>query len=275
MPTVPVRDLMMYYEEAGSGPPLVLIMGLGGHLQGWALQVPALSQHFRVVTFDNRGAGRTSAPDRPCSIAGMAEDTLSLMDRLGIQKTSVLGFSLGGLIAQELALAHPDRVEKLILVASAAHYDGYSRALVRALLDARRSNLSREQFTRLMSTVLYSAALFDNTQRYEQAIVNSLNDPYAQLDHAFARQVEAALAFDSRDRLANLKQPVLVLHGVEDTLVRQAAAEELGKLIPGATVRILPGSHAGCIEFAAEYNEAIVEFLGAGAKRPAGATARG
>src|SRR3990172_9311716 len=115
MPTAPVRDLMMYYEEAGSGEPLVLIMGLGGDLQGWAFQAPVLAQHFRVITFDNRGAGRTSAPDRPSSIAAMADDTAGLMDYLGIQKAHVLGFSMGGYIAQELALSRPDRVDQLIL----------------------------------------------------------------------------------------------------------------------------------------------------------------
>lgn len=271
MPSAPIRDISIYYEECGGGPPLVLIMGTGGHSGGWALQVPTLSQHFRVITFDNRGAGRTSAPDRPYSIAAMAEDTAALMDHLAIQKAHVLGFSMGGLIAQELALAHPDRVDRMILVGSAARYDGYSRSLIAGLRDIRRSNLSQEQFTRLMATFLYSASLFENGPRYEQAIRNALSDPYVQLDHAFIRQCDAALAFDSRDRLANLKQPVLVLHGSEDTMVRGAAAEELGKLLPNATVRVLSGGHAGIVEFAAEYNAAILEFLGAGPKPPPGA----
>ncbi|MGH7754213.1 MAG: alpha/beta fold hydrolase, partial [Gemmatimonadales bacterium] len=151
MPTAPVRDILTYYEEAGSGDPLILIMGFTGDLQGWALQVPALAKHYRVITIDNRGAGRTSAPDRPYTIAGMAEDVAAVMDRLGVAKAHVLGYSMGGYIAQSLALAHPGKVDKLILLSTGPSVDGYGRSVVRSMMDVRRSNLSREQFVRFMA----------------------------------------------------------------------------------------------------------------------------
>jgi len=162
MPYAPIRDILTYYEEAGSGDPLVLIMGLGGDLQAWALQVPALARQFRVITFDNRGAGRTSAPDKPYSIDGMADDLAALLDSLKIDKANLLGFSMGGFIAQEFALKYPKRVEKLILLASACSIDGYTANVVRSWVDVRRSSMSREQTVRLTASWLYSPELLDD-----------------------------------------------------------------------------------------------------------------
>ncbi len=269
MPTAPVRDIITYYEEAGNGDPLVLIMGLGGDMQAWAFQMRDLSKHFRVIAFDNRGAGRTSAPDRPCSIAGMAEDTLALMDHLGIGKAHVLGFSMGGYIAQELALAHPERVDKLILLATAPGIDGYGRNLVRSWMDVRRSNLSREQIVRLTAAWLYGPELMDDPARFERSIQNSLNNPYAQQDHAFIRQAQAVLAFDAADRLGKLAQQTLVVCGKDDILVPARNSRKLAGLIPNAKLVELPGGHVGCIEYPAEYNAAFLEFLGVGAKAAA------
>ena len=100
MPKAPVSDIVTYYEEAGSGDALVLLTGLGADLQSWALTAPALAKQFHVVMPDNRGAGRTSAPDRPYAIAQMAGDVVALLDRLGIEKANLVGFSMGGLEAQ-------------------------------------------------------------------------------------------------------------------------------------------------------------------------------
>ncbi|HNO65923.1 MAG TPA: alpha/beta hydrolase, partial [Tepidiformaceae bacterium] len=145
MPYVPTRDIITYYEEAGSGRPLVLIRGLGSDLQAWSLQVPELAKHFRVITYDNRGAGRTGAPDKPYTIAGMADDLAALLDALDIPTACILGYSMGGMIAQEFALKHPARVEKLILLGTSAGLDGYSREVIRNFVSVRRSNMSREQ----------------------------------------------------------------------------------------------------------------------------------
>jgi 3-oxoadipate enol-lactonase len=263
MPTAPIRDIVTYYEEAGSGDPLIMIMGITGDLQGWAFQVPALAKHFRVITFDNRGAGRTSAPDRPYSIAGMAEDVAGLMDRLGIAKAHILGYSMGGYIAQSLALAHPDKVDKLILLSTAPNVDGYGRAVVRSLIDVRRSNLSREQFLRVMAPWLYSADLLDDADRLERSILNGVNNPYAQQDHAFLRQAAAILDWDIDGRHGDITQQALVACGTEDILVPARNSEKLAQALPNATLKLLSGAHVGMIEYANEYNAAFVEFLGA------------
>lgn len=263
MPNAATRDIITYYEEAGSGEPLVLVMGISGDLQGWALQVPALSKHFRVITYDNRGAGRTNAPDKPYSIAGMADDLAALLDEIGVAKTNVLGFSMGGYIAQEFALKYPTRLEKLILLATAPNIDGFGRTVIKNWVNIRRSNMSREQQARYAAQFLYSPGLLDDDSRFERSIQNSLSNPYAQQDHAFIRQAQAVLGFDVRDRLGNIKAPTLIAVGKDDILVPARNSERLQALIPGSTLKVLDGAHLGPMEYPNEYNAAFLEFLGA------------
>ncbi|MCC7089399.1 MAG: alpha/beta fold hydrolase [Dehalococcoidia bacterium] len=262
MPYVPTRDIITYYEEAGSGDPLVLIMGLGGDLQGWALTAPALAKHFRVITYDNRGAGRSGAPDRPYTIAGMADDLAALLDALDIQKANILGFSMGGYIAQEFALRYPGRVDRLILLSTAPGVDGYGRAVLGSWIDVQRSNLSREQLVRSRAPYLYTAALLDDEERYERSVQNSVSNPYPQQDHAFIRQAQAILAFDASARLGNIKADTCILTGKDDILVPPRNSEKLNKLIADSKLQVLEGAHLGCIEYPNEYNATILEFLG-------------
>ncbi|MCO5201257.1 MAG: alpha/beta hydrolase [Chloroflexi bacterium] len=262
MPYVPTRDIITYYEEAGSGDPLVLIMGLGGDLQGWALTAPALAKHFRVITYDNRGAGRSGAPDRPYTIAGMADDLAALLDALDIQKANILGFSMGGYIAQEFALKYPGRVDRLILLSTAPGVDGYGRAVLGSWIDVQRSNLSREQLVRSRAPYLYTAALLDDEERYERSVQNSVSNPYPQQDHAFIRQAQAILAFDASARLGNIKADTCILTGKDDILVPPRNSEKLNKLIADSKLQVLEGAHLGCIEYPNEYNATILEFLG-------------
>lgn len=265
MPVTPIRDIITYYEESGSGDPLILVMGLSGDLQAWALQVPTLAKHFRVITFDNRGAGRTSAPDKPQSIAGMADDLAALMDHLAIPRAHILGWSMGGYIAQEFAIKYPAKVDKLILVTTAPNIDGYGRAVLNSWINVKRSNLSREQWYRFTAPYLYSPALLDDTARFETAIANGASNPYAQQDHAFIRQAEACLAFDASERLGAVKSPALVIGSKDDVLVPIRNSEKLAALLPGSSLKILQGGHVGLIEYPREYNAAFLEFLGVAA----------
>lgn len=263
MPYVPTRDIVTYYEEAGSGEPLVLIRGLGSDLQAWALQVPALAKHFRVITYDNRGVGRTSSPDKPYSVAGMAEDLATLLNELRISKASVLGYSMGGMIAQEFALKYPAMVDKLILLATSSRLDGYVRAVIGNMVNGRRSNMSREQVVRATAPFIYSAALLDDADRYERAIQANVDNPYAQQDHAFIRQAQAILAFDASSRVSGIKSPTLIVTNKEDTLIPSRHGEALAKAIPGAKLVSLDAGHAGVLENPQEHNTAFLEFLGA------------
>ncbi len=263
MPNVPTRDIITYYEEAGSGEPLVLIRGLGSDLQAWALQVPALAKHFLVITYDNRGAGRSSSPDKPYSIEGMADDLAALLGELKVEKASILGYSMGGMIAQEFALKYPAKVDKLILLGTSAGLDGYSKAIIQNLISVRRSNMSREQIVRNMAPFIYSADLLGDTDRYERAILSTVDNPYSQQDHAFIRQAQAVLAFDASSRASGIKASTLIVTGADDVLVPPRNSEALSKLISGSKLITLEGGHAGVVENPNEYNAAFLEFLGA------------
>src|SRR2546427_3279997 len=130
MPKVRVNGIGLNYVEAGSGDPLLLIMGFGGDHQAWAFQTPVFAQRYRVIAFDNRGAGQSDVPDVPYTTRMMAEDAIGLLDALRIERAHVLGVSMGGMIAQELALAHPQRVRSLQLHCTLAPRDAYMQALI-------------------------------------------------------------------------------------------------------------------------------------------------
>lgn len=261
MPTFETGDIATYCEEAGAGEPLILICGLSADLQAWRFQIPELSKRFRVICYDNRGAGRTNAPDQPYSIAGMAEDLAALLDRLRIDTAHLLGWSMGGLIAQAFALAHPRRVQKLILVATMVRPDGFVRLAIRNWMNVRRSDMSFEQTARFVSRWSYSPALYDNESLYEKFIQVIATNPYAQKAHAFLRQAEALLAYDPGDAATAIRAQTLVLVGAHDNLIPPYHSERLAKSIPGAMLKVLRGAHAGFVEFPDEYNAEIARFL--------------
>ena len=130
MPKVKVNGIELNYVESGSGDPLLLIMGFGGDHLAWVFQVPAFSGKYRVISFDNRGAGQSSVPDAPYSTRMMADDAVGLLDALGVERAHVLGVSMGGMIAQEVALNHPRRVRSLQLHCTYARPDRYMLELM-------------------------------------------------------------------------------------------------------------------------------------------------
>lgn len=261
MPTVQTGDITTYYEEAGAGVPLILVCGISADLQVWRFQVPELAKHFKVVCYDNRGAGRTSAPDQPYSISGMASDLAALMDRLQLDSAHVLGWSMGGMIAQAFALAHPQRVRKLVLMSTTVRPDGFIRLAIRNWMNIRRSDMPFEQIMRFVSRWSYSPALYDNEPLYEKFVQVMATNPYAQKAHAFLRQADALLAHDPGDAVSRVRAETLVLVGNDDNLVAPYHSERLAQTIPGATLKLLSGAHAGFVEFPEEYNRAILDFL--------------
>lgn len=261
MPTAKTGDIATYYEEAGTGEPLVLICGISADLQAWRFQVPELSKHFRVICYDNRGAGRTDAPDQPYSVARMAADLAALMDELHIDAAHILGWSMGGLIAQAFTHSYPRRVRKLILISTMERPDGFVRLAIRNWMNIRRSDMSFEQITRFVSRWSYSPALYDNERLYEKFIQVMATNPYAQKAHAFLRQADALLAYDPQQPAKAVRVQTLVLVGVHDSLIPPYHAERLAQGIPGARLKVLSGAHAGFVEFPDEYNSEIAQFL--------------
>ncbi|OLC17397.1 MAG: hypothetical protein AUH29_02005 [Candidatus Rokubacteria bacterium 13_1_40CM_69_27] len=262
MPKVRVNDIEMYYAEAGAGEPLVLIMGFGGDHLAWGFQMPAFTQAYRVIAFDNRGAGQTDAPDRPYTTRMMADDTAGLMEALGIDRAHVVGVSMGGMIAQELALNHPRRMRSLQLGCTLARPDAYLKALNAAWRQIR-THLGREAALRAIGLWLFAPATYnERPELVEMILQNALANPHPQSLTGFLRQGEAVAAHDTLDRLHAIRCPTLVSVGEEDILVPSRFSRELAARIPGATLRTLPGAAHGYFwERPEAFNALGLEFL--------------
>ncbi|MBM4462963.1 MAG: alpha/beta fold hydrolase [Chloroflexi bacterium] len=262
IPQVMVGDLNMYYEVHGHGEPLVLVAGLGSDLSEWALQTPEFSKKYSVVTFDNRGAGRTDAPDMPYSIRMMSGDTLGLMDVLGIDQAHVLGVSMGGYIAQELAIRHPGRVKSLILVSTSAGPYLIEAHVLTTWAAAAIRGISQKTFFQLMLPFIFTDRLFEDPEMVQIA-VNMIATPHSTTPaYALVRQLMACVEHDARGRLGRITAPALVLAGKDDILVPFSLSEELATSIPKAKLVVLyGGGHGFNTEIPDKFNQAVLEFL--------------
>ncbi len=254
----------MYYVEAGAGEPLVLVMGFGADHLAWGFQMPAFAERYRVIAFDNRGAGQTDQPDRPYTTRQMADDTVGLLDALGIERAHVLGVSMGGMIAQELALNYPGRVRTLQLHCTYARADGWTRARL-ATARAERIALPREDAIRSNFFWLFARETYNERPEFVEAILHTaLAHPHPQSLVGFVRQAEACLAHDTVERLAALRCPTLVGAAAEDILVPPRFSREIAAHVPGAEFRMIEGAgHVYFWERPDAFNALCLEFLAA------------
>ena len=229
MPTVKVNDIQMYYEVHGKGEVLVFIAGLGFDLSEFSEITGWLSQKCQVLAFDNRGAGRTDKPDIPYSIEMMANDTVGLMQSVGIRQANILGISMGGRIALALALAHPELVKRLVLVSTSAKI-------------ARRN-----RWMPLLS-IISTMPIFRS--KYPQ--------PY----YAHIRQRQASFDFDCSDKLPEIHIPTLILHGKKDRIVPYTVAQEMHLGIQGSEMLTFEGGHLFSImKERQQFLDAVAKFL--------------
>jgi 3-oxoadipate enol-lactonase len=262
MATITANGIEMYYAQSGEGPHLVLIMGLGAHAGAWALNAPAFAKHFRVTVFDNRGAGRTEAPDEPYSMGQMGDDTAALMDALGIASAHVLGASMGGMVAQELAIRHPEKVERLVIACSRARTGELRRTVAVAQRALWEAGIPAESIRAIQSPWGSTSAVLQDEGLTLQNLALAAKDPHPIAKHAYLRQLDAVLAHDTLDRLHRITAETLVLVGAEDILTPPSESEELARHIPNARMQILPrGGHGFSGEYAPQFNAAALAFL--------------
>ncbi len=264
MPKVAVNGLSLFYQETGSASaePLVLIMGWGGDHTVWALQAPAFAAEHRVVSFDNRGAGQSDAPDIPYTITGMARDTLALLDQLGIRQAHICGVSMGGMIAQEIALAHPERVLTLQLHCTLARVDAYGRFLMEVFLKVKARGDVEEFAHFSLPWLLSRKTMAENPEFVRFWIERAIGYPYPTGLVGLTRQAQAVAGHDTLDRLAGLRMPTLITTGADDILVPPACSQELHARIPGSELVVIPDAgHVHFIERFEKFNESCLEFL--------------
>lgn len=263
--TVPANGQELYYEVHGDGRPLVLVMGIGYDSSLWTLaQVPALSTQFQVVIVDNRDAGRSSQARRPYTIADMADDLAGLLDALEVQRSHLLGLSMGGMIAQEFALRHADRVDRLVISGSGAAPARSAVDPIRIWSWVKAHDASGEVFGGQQLASLFSTSLLRNHEAVQDITALLASNPYPMRPEAYGRQADAYLRYDALDRLSAITAPTLVVVGEQDLLTPPWIAREVADAIPGARFEIIRGdgsSHAVPIERPDEFNGLVSSFL--------------
>jgi len=237
-------------------------MGWGGDHTAWAFQSAAFAAELDVIALDNRGVGQSDVVDRPFTIADMADDVARVLDGLGLPAAHICGASMGGMIAQELALRHPRRVTTLQLHCTTSSIDGYGRLLIGNFLRVKARG-DTEEFVRFSLPWLLTRKTFAERPDFiEFWIQRALDYPYKTGLVGLTRQAEAILGHDTRARLASLHVPTLITTGTDDILVPPSAAAELHASIAGSELRRIPdAAHMHFIEQPATFNEACLEFL--------------
>ncbi|MBI5966047.1 MAG: alpha/beta fold hydrolase [Chloroflexi bacterium] len=265
MPKAQSNGIELYYEIQGAGQPLVLISGLGYPLWQWHKMVPFLAEHFQVITFDNRGVGQSDKPAGPYTAQMLAADTAGLLDALGIEKAIIAGHSMGGFIAQAMALDFPQKVAKLILCST--NFGGPHHVPVTAEAMKVLTDVTSDALTRFKNGLSVSTApdwSEKNPEMIEEwvkwRIANPIDPaPYqAQLAIGLGLLTEAA-AFE--DKLPRLNVPTLILFGAHDKVVPPENASLLVEKISGSKVAILPNAgHFFPIEVAEAASRTITDF---------------
>jgi 3-oxoadipate enol-lactonase len=240
MPVADHGPVRLYYESRGRGPAVLLVMGLGMTLNAWWRTVPVLAASFRVLAFDNRGIGRSEPARLPFSVGQMADDAVAVLDAAGEEAAHVYGISLGGMVAQEIALRHPDRVRALVLGATTP---GGSRSTPpgEATLSflARAAAMGPEETAWASVPYIYAERTRRrHGERIAADIARRVQSPTDSL--AYGRQVSAAAAHSTAARLEHIAAPTLVVHGAEDVVVPPENGRVIAEGIPGAELRLWP-----------------------------------
>lgn len=251
----------LWAEQTGAGDDVLFIAGLADEGSCWAAQAADLSDSYRVTTFDNRGVGRSSTPDGDYRIVDFADDTLALMDALGIARAHVVGSSMGGAIAQELTLRNPERVRSLVLHGTWCKTDPYFREAVRSWQLLARGAPSQREFFLAVNVWFVAPYIYDDgtIERWATATEENL---HPQSVDAFCRSAEALLTHDSRARLGQISCPTLVTVGSLDICTPRRFAEQLVELIVGAELHVFEGAgHMPYVEDPSRFTHVIRRFL--------------
>ncbi len=253
----------IWWEESGTGDPVLLIMGHAYGADMWHRTAPELAASYRVIRFDNRGAGHSSDPPGPYPVRLLTDDARAVLDAASAASAHVYGLSLGGAIALQLALDHPGRVRSLILGCTAASAEGASRS---ALSAWARTVLPAPVLNRMAAKLLYGPDTPASLRAEDQQIVRSTRST----GRGRRGQLTGLRGFDVTGRLAEIHVPALVMHGALDRIVPAVNAQRLADGIAGARLVIFPrASHAYLTDAAQAANQEVLRFLG-GLPGPAG-----
>jgi pimeloyl-ACP methyl ester carboxylesterase len=262
MPTVELSEVTIHYKEHGEGPPCLGIMGFALDQRFWAAQIPAVTKTHRFITFDNRGVGRSTG-EQISDVAHMVDDSIALLDHLEIDKTVVFGVSMGGTIAQQLALAHPERVEALILGITWARPLEFMRRQD-ALALQLAEHVGSEGLIDASLVRMFTPRFFEMGEEMVDRMVKSFftaGGPGLPDTEILLAQLDALGKHDVQSELHKISVPTLVFGGKMDVMVPGFASEEIAAAIPGAELTMFDTGHGCMVEEMEAVNERISRFL--------------
>jgi len=263
LPKITIGSLRIHWESYGEKTPLLLISGVSGGTWSWEESIEAWSPHFRVIVFDNIGAGRSSKPNHPYTIEEMADHAAAVLDAAGVTRAGVAGLSMGGMIAQKLALRHPDRVHRLVL--GCTHCGGSKRIPPNPNVIQQFANnkgLSPEEIIDKNLTLLVTPQFLKSgsgaLKRYKERLLKAPIQP----DYALKRQLDAISGFDACERIGNIQVPTLILTAEHDMLVPPENGRLLSIHIPDAVEKSFAGAgHLIYLECAQDFQETVMKFF--------------
>lgn len=266
MPHVETNGIQMYYEERGSGDPLILIMGITAPGAFWEAHASYWEQNYRCIMVDNRGIGRTHKPEGDYSSAMMADDYAGLMDALGIESAKVVGVSMGSIIAQQLCLRHPQKVKSTVLMCPWARCDAYAKSIFEHM-KVCFARLTPAEFMEWVQLLIFTKPFWDNAEAYPTLLEGreaASTNPDPQPLHGLHGQAAACTSHNVVDQLGNISQPCLVIGGKDDIFTPMWMAEEVSSSIPNCDTYFYDDAgHAFHFEYPDDFNARVLEWLNA------------
>lgn len=252
----------IYYQIRGTGDPLVLLMGFGADGDVWEKHVAVYEQHFQCIILDNRGVGKTDQPKGPYTTKMMAGDTIAVMDKLSIKKAKVAGISMGGAIAQELAITYPERVSCLVLISTWPIFNNYAKTVYENLKKLRVTSKPGD-FMELLQLWIFAPPYYeDNMADLKEGQQGAADNQNPQTQNGFEGQLDACIHHDTVDRLHQIKVPTMVTIGSMDIFTPPPFSDILHEKIAGSELVTFPtGGHVHHWEDLERFNKVTTEFL--------------
>ena len=256
------EGVKLYYQIRGEGDPLLLLMGFGADHDAWTPHTDTYEKHFQCILPDNRGVGMSDAPEGPYNTAMMADDAIAILDHLGIDKFHVAGISMGGAIAQQVALRHSERVRSLALISTWARFNNYAKCVYDNLKKLRVTSDPRD-FMQLLQLWIYASPYFDsNLKELKQGQKRYAADKQPQSQVGFEGQLDACIKHDVEDKLPAIDTPTLITVGEMDIFTPPAFSHVLHRKIKGARLIAFPeGGHVHHWEDLDRFNQVTLDFF--------------
>ena len=264
MPVFEFQNFKMHYEVHGQGEPVILIMGITAPGHVWEAHREVWETSFQCITADNRGVGESDQPEGDYTSEMMADDYAQLITHLGFEKAHIVGCSMGSIIAQQLALRHPEKVKSLVLMCSWARCDAYAKSTFEHMKQCK-ANLKPAAFMEWIQLLIFDKRSWDDPEFYASMLESRQDaevDPNPQPLHGLEGQAAACINHNTLDQLGKLTTPTLLIGGENDIFTPRWMAEELHTAIPQSELHLYPSSgHAFHWENLEDFNQRVTTFI--------------